>query len=351
MDALARFRNEFKRWVNAYNRAKDLITDADEILKRLEKKLPETTLRQIGGAYINGWLRNENGQNRGYFVKETDRKEPRGGQWMLENAGKGNVNPCWELYVQLSDYARLRTIAERQGLVTRLEDNLMDITVYAGERLLLYVENKTEAKTAHHLLRHMEEYGKKGFSLDDPDRINDPLKKAKYLIRHDAFPQYFGLSAISFERVFRIEYLNKDNRFVLHETDYSLTEPLIDQVGDGKAKPRSIIDPLALEIEHLAGDNIWISVGSGKTAYNFYIPSEGGDAVILGIYEDGRIWTDLMGIGNEVANRLSSALNNIGVELDHTKQWQFWRRGNELLNHHNEDPVEIAKCVVTAYLL
>ena len=269
MDALERFRKEFKRWVTAHNRAKNFNSDPDEILERLEQKVPETMLRQIGGAYINGWLRNENGQDRGYFVKETDRKEPRGGQWMLENAGEGKVNPCWELYVQLSDYARLRTIAERQGLVTRLEDNLMDITVYAGERLLLYVENKTEEGTALHLLKHMKEYGKKGFSLDDPDR---------------------------------------------------------------------------------KGDNIWISVGSGKTAYNFYIHSERGDAVILGMYEDGRIWTDLIGIGDEIANRLSKDLKNIGVALEKTKQWQFWRRDNRLLNLHDEDPVDIAKWVVTAYL-
>ena len=290
MNALERFRKEFRTWVNAHNRAKSFNSDPDELLERLEQKVPETMLRQIGGAYINGWLRNENGQDRGYFVKETDRKEPRGGQWMLENAGEGKVNPCWELYVQLSDYARLRTIAERQGLVTRLEDNLMDITVYAGERLLLYVENKTEESTALRLLKHMKEYGKKGFSLDDPDRKNDPLKKAKYLFTHDAFPLYFALSAIRFERVYRIEYLGEHNRFSLHDTDFSLMEPLLDQVVEGETKPRPIVDPLALEIENLTGDNIWISIGSGKTAYNFYVPSERGDAVLLGVYEDGRIW-------------------------------------------------------------
>ena len=94
MDALDRFRKEFKKWVKAHNRAKSFNSDPDEILERLEQRLPESMLRQIGGAYINGWLRNENGQDRGYFVKETDRKGPRGGQWTLENAGEGKVNPC-----------------------------------------------------------------------------------------------------------------------------------------------------------------------------------------------------------------------------------------------------------------
>lgn len=124
---------------------------------------------------------------------------------------------------------------------------------------------------------------------------------------------------------------------------------MLDQVVAGETKPRSIVDPLALELEHLSGDNILILVGSGKTAYNFYVPSEKGDSIILGVYEDGRIWTDLIGVGDEIANRLSKNLNNIGITLDNAKQWQFWRRANQLVNLQDEDPVEIAKCVVSAY--
>lgn len=348
MDALERFHKEFKTWVYAHNRATNFNSDPDEILERLEKKIPVTMLRQIGAAYINGWLRNETGENRGYFVKETDRRSPRGGLWMLENSGEGKVNPCWEQYVQLSDYSRIRTISERQGMVTRLEDNLMDIAVYAGERLLLYVENKTEKATAIHLLKHMKEHGKNGFSLDDPDK-HDHLKKAKYLYRNEALPQYFALSAVDFEQVFRVEYIGENNRFNLHETNFSLTEPLVEQFVEGKTNPRSMIDPLALEIERISGDAIWISVGTGKTAFNFYVPTEKGDSIILGVYEDGSIWSDLSKIGNEIASRLSKCLNKIGITLDHTKQWQFWKREEKLLNLHNEDPVEIARCVTTAY--
>ncbi len=90
MDALERFRKEFKRWVNAHNRAKNFNSDPDEILERIEQKIPEAMLRQIGGAYINGWLRNENGQDRGYFVKETDRKQTQKGSLhdqVMENEG------------------------------------------------------------------------------------------------------------------------------------------------------------------------------------------------------------------------------------------------------------------------
>jgi len=65
MDTLERFRKEFKGWVTAHNRAKDFNSNPDEVLDRLELRVPIEMLRQIGGAYINGWLRNERGQDRG----------------------------------------------------------------------------------------------------------------------------------------------------------------------------------------------------------------------------------------------------------------------------------------------
>jgi hypothetical protein len=64
-------------------------------------------------------------------------------QFAVTHQGQGQVVPCWELFVQLADYAWLRTIAERHGQEVRLEDRLMDLTVRAGCRLVLYVEHKT----------------------------------------------------------------------------------------------------------------------------------------------------------------------------------------------------------------
>ena len=193
MDALERFRKEFKGWVRSHNQIKEFNTDPDEILGRLENKIPESNLRQIGAAFINGWLENEPEEDRRYFVRESDRPGLRGGQWMLEHAGSGNVNPCWELYVQMADYSRIRTVAEKHGMTTRLEDGLLDITVYAGNKMVLYVENKKEKSQALHLLDRMHKYGESGFSMDDPDKGNDPLRKSKYLIRGDAFPEYLAV--------------------------------------------------------------------------------------------------------------------------------------------------------------
>lgn len=348
MDTLKRFRKEFRGWVRALNQAKGFNALPDEVLERLEYRIPKTMLHQIGGAFINGWLQKEPEPDRGYFVKESDRKGPRGGQWMLEHAGEGRINPCWELYVQLADYSRIRTVAERHGLTTRLEDRLMDITVYAGKKLILYVENKAKKQQAHHLLVRMRKYGESGFDIDAPDKGNDPLRKAKYLVREGAYPKYFALSAVDFEQMFLVEYHDKKNRFTLHECDLSLTEPLLNAIIEGETLPTSPVDPLALELEHLIGDRIWVSPGSGKTAYNFYVSSDRGDAIFIGVYEDGRIWSDFRTLGEEISDRLARELSSLGITFDTSKDWQFWRKNDQMLNLHNEDSRDIACKIVTA---
>lgn len=161
-------------------------------------------------------------------------------------------------------------------------------------------------------------------------------------------PKYFGLSAIDIEQLFEVEYLNERNRFNLHETDLPLIGPLLEATIEGVPRHRSVVDPLALELQHLAGEKIWISIGSGGTAYNFYVPSRAGDAIVLGVYEDGRIWTDMKALGDETADRLASELSSLGIELDTSKEWQFWRRGTDMLDLEKEDPLEIAIRVVSA---
>ena len=59
----------------------------------------------------------------------------------------------------------------------------MDLTIRDGDALVLYVEHKTRLADVKKLLPAFIEYGRSGFDLDDPDKGNDPLRKAKYLVR------------------------------------------------------------------------------------------------------------------------------------------------------------------------
>lgn len=346
---MKRFQSEFHRWVLAYNAAKNNDHDPDKLLEALCKRIPEDRQRHIGAALLNGWLETEKEPGRGYFVRETDRPGKHGGQPTITHYGGGNVAPWWELFVQLADYGWLRSIAERHRQEVRLEDRLMDLTVSSSDRLILYVEHKEKAALAKKLLEGVKYYGKTGFDLNDPDKGNDPLKKAKYLVKDGTHPMFFGLSAVGYRKLFRIEYSN-DNRFNLIEDDRGFSAPLADYPGSSEIpkRPWSPVDPLASEIERFCPE-VWISVGAGKTAYNFYIPGNNGDAIIIGVYEEGKVWTDIAGLGMELAEGFAFELSESGIDLDTSKQWCFWKHGGSNLNLENVDPVDIA-CTVRSVL-
>lgn len=158
MSAVNRFRTELKRWISAHNETKGFKTNADETFSALEARLGIEPLVQIGSAFLNGWLSAEEEPGRGYFVRETDRPGKRGGQFVVINRGDSQAAPCWELFVQLADYAWLRTIAQRHGQTVRLEDRLMDLTVRTQDELVLYVEHKTTRALAERLLEGMRMY-------------------------------------------------------------------------------------------------------------------------------------------------------------------------------------------------
>ena len=84
----------------------------------------------------------------------------------------------------------------------------------------------------------MRYYGETGFNLDDPDRGNDPLRKAKYLVRDGAHPIYFGLSAVGYRKLFKVEYAD-GNRFQLIEDDRGFGAPLSEYPCSQDIKPNT----------------------------------------------------------------------------------------------------------------
>ena len=344
--ALDRFHTEFRRWVAAHNEEKGFATDADKLLSDLKSRIGDESLRQIGGAFIDGWLETE----RGYRIRETNLGDNRSGQVPIANQDKsqigGKVAPCWELYVQLADYGRLRRVAETHGHTVRLEDDLMDIVVWAGSSLLLYVENKEKKADATKLVEAMRAHGLDGVSFEAPSK-KDALKKARYLTRDNTtrtHPRYFGLSAVGYRKLFRVEY-EDGHRFRLIEERRAFADILAAHPAtSGEPPPRARVDPLANEIEQTCPE-VWISVGSGDTAYNFYAPGSAGDAVIIGVYRTEEVWTDIKALGVERAKRFAAALGKHGIAVDAEKDWCFWKKDGALLKLTNVDRIAVAEAV------
>jgi hypothetical protein len=353
-DTLEAFRHHFFAWVVAHNRPNKRFPSGfdiqpESLFAELQAKIPTDLLSLIGAAIKDGWLATAN-DGRGYFIQETAAGSPP--QPTVYHAGAGKVIPWWELYIQLADYARLRQLAERRGLVVRMEDRQMDITVWAGEQMLLYVENKVTAESAKHLLKKMRDYGERGFELTDENKDNDPLRKAMYLFQDNSRPPYVAISALDYRQLFKVEYGDDNHRFQLIDLPGDLTSPLLHVESRSMPPPRTPADLLAVEVQRLAHEDnvpIWLSPGTGATAFNalFRLPSSGKDAIVIAAYKDGRMWSALKEIGPELGQRLSSNLSDLGISRD-SDEYPFWKKQGLAMRITAADAPAIAEAVVDA---
>jgi hypothetical protein len=100
-----------------------------------------------------------------------------------------------------------------KGYLIAAEDRLMDITVSDPDGALRwYIEVKERAIDVPGLVDRIGTYGHEGVELNAPDRGNDALRKAKYLIWYR--PVYLSVSAIGLRRDFQVAYA-AGNRFAL----------------------------------------------------------------------------------------------------------------------------------------
>ncbi len=355
-DSLDVLRQFFFGWVIAHNRPskrrpEGFDVQPSDLFGLLRERIPEDRLRLIGSGLERGWLSTAD-DGRGYFIKETAIGSPP--QPTVYHAGGGRVIPWWELYVQLADYVRIRSEVDGRDLTVRMEDRQMDITVWAGEQLLLYVENKVTAETAESLRVKMGRYGEAGFDLADDNRGNDPLRKAMYLFQEGCYPRYFALSAIGYEKLFQVEYLGTDHRFRLVEQAGSITTPLALAKPTGSVPDRSATDLLAVELKRLGQEvdsegprQIWLSPGKGQTAFNAYfrLPELAKDAIVVGVYKDGRPWSDIKAMGPQVAARLAARLQGLGVSIDLDRDWAFWKSKGVDFRLTASDAVKVAEAV------
>lgn len=354
-DGLAVFRREFFKWVGAHNKPSmrqplGFNVDARDLFDRLIARIPGELLRQVGFGIYDGWLITPN-NGPGYTICETLAGSPP--QVTVFHCGGGKVIPSWELHVQLSDYVRLRRTADRLGLTVRMEDRDRDIVVWAGRNLWLMVENKVRAADAETLLRKMKRYGEEGFTLDELDVGNDPLRKAKYLFRDDGSPKYFGLSAIGYEKLFEVEY-GEEHRFRLLEIPGPITRALLEAQVEGATPNRSPADRLAVELERVVAERgesrLWLSPGTGQTTFNayMYLPAVGKHAIVAGVYTNGEIWSDFAATGTTLASSLANRLQPLGITVDHQKDYPSWRYGQSKIVLNGENVSHVAEAIIDA---
>ena len=109
----------------------------------------------------------------------------------FSRSSHGVPAPNWEYFVQVATWLHVRRCVP-SPVVVGFEDDLMDVSVRSDGAVVWCVEVKERAAQLQPLLRRLIEHGRH-VDLDSPDRSNDALRKAKYLVRHR--PQWFSLVA------------------------------------------------------------------------------------------------------------------------------------------------------------
>jgi hypothetical protein len=135
----------------------------------------------VGTGFADGLVLPSEG-GRGWFLVRDLASGKGPYAWFSRNRGSGVPSPNWEYFYQVAEYVRLASALAGRYEVG-FEDELMDVSVRRDGELVAYVEVKeTKAGTAR-LLSRLRSLGMT-VPIDQPDRGDDPLRKAKYLVKH-----------------------------------------------------------------------------------------------------------------------------------------------------------------------
>ena len=214
------FQRRFRDWVAAVCDAWVYSLPNEAFYQRVRERLTDWTLEWIGYGVDAGLI-----LERGLQFDVAGNALGKGPyKWFSQRSGAAEPQCNWEYYVQVAFFARLWEPCQEASLRLTFEDELMDLAVRRHGRLLWCIEVKEQAPQLERLLAEIESHGA-GVDIEAPDRGNDPLRKAKYLVRHR--PKFFSGVAIEMQRDFQVLYQGK-NAFRVVEANpplNALSEP------------------------------------------------------------------------------------------------------------------------------
>ena len=200
---LERFRMVFdeqvRLWASTACAEWGFLPPLQEFFTRLNERLPGGLLATIGFGVEKGIVLPRGctfniqgaGQSKGPY------------NWFSRDNNNRTPNPNWEYYIQVAEFVRLRQAFANGDYALTFEDALMDIGVYKNNKLMVCCEIKENSSQAKKLIAGIKTY-EMGIDLTSPDRGNDPLRKAKYIIHQR--PLFFYLVAIGVRYEFSVSF-------------------------------------------------------------------------------------------------------------------------------------------------
>ena len=196
---LEEFEKRFRAWVEAACKEWEYPLPNDEYYLKVDARLPAGLKENLGFGLAEGVII-VNGIT--FTLRGLpDSKGPY--SWFSRYTSAKQPSPNWEYYIHAAEYVRLLQTLPDDDYSLVFEDSLMDIGIYRNGDLFVCCEVKEDAKKALSLLQGIKKHQNK-VDLDEPDRGNDPLRKAKYIVQQK--PQYLSLVAIGLRYELRVDF-------------------------------------------------------------------------------------------------------------------------------------------------
>ncbi len=208
-DLLQKFDTYFRDCVKAACQEWNYPMSSDAYYTTLNKRLPEGLRALLGLGFSKGLIIPK---SRWTFTLEglSPKKGPY--SWLSRSVAK-EPNPNCEYFVQVAEFVRLHRVATALGLSVTFEDDTMDIALYQKDKLLVYYEVKEKVSQIQELIEGIKDYGYTKIDHSIRDRGNDPLRKAKCIIKRK--PEYFSGVAIGARFEYKVIYYPEQKSFQL----------------------------------------------------------------------------------------------------------------------------------------
>lgn len=195
----ALFVEEFKEWATSAAEEWRLSLPGQEFYDEALGRIPQTVQVWVGKGMADGIVCPD-----GHKFRLRGLAKGKGPyDWFSNYKTLGKLGVNWEWFVHVAEYARLFAIGQRQGMRLQFEDGLMDCAIYKDDQLVVCIETKERADQLRELVAELRKHENVA-DFPGQDRHNDPLRKAKYIVKHR--PRYFAGVAPGLRESFRVEY-------------------------------------------------------------------------------------------------------------------------------------------------
>ncbi len=193
------FDKHFRAWVASACADWNYPNPTKQYFEKVNRRLPQGLRISLGIGIEEGVIIPQGHE----FVLEGLSPSKGPYNWFSKFQSSKEPAPNWEYFVQVAEFARLYRIAKAQDFKITFEDDLMDLALYQNNRLVVCCEVKEREKTLLKLLLEIKKY-QKFIDFTVPDRGNDALRKAKYIVKRK--PAYFYGVSIGARLSYSVSY-------------------------------------------------------------------------------------------------------------------------------------------------